>query len=110
MKKAQEYLESCQNMEITIEMSMVDGKAYGLDVSRIVPGMTVSVESEPHHLNNFQNRRRRRNIWHLRFCVIMNAREIFQLKINGVLRHGNGLIRFLRKPKNMFGRVRQRRR
>lgn len=61
-------------------------------------------------LNNFQNRRRRRNIWHLRFCVIMNAREIFQLKINGVLRHGNGLIRFLRKPKNMFGRVRQRRR
>ena len=52
LKKAQEYLESCQNMEITIEMSMVDGKAYGLDVSRIVPGMTVSVESEPHHLHD----------------------------------------------------------
>lgn len=52
LKKAQEYLEECQNMEITIEMSMVDGKAYGLDVSRIVPGMTVAVESEPHHLHD----------------------------------------------------------
>lgn len=52
LKKAKEYLENCRNMEITIEISAVDARAYGMDVKRLIPGMTVDVISEPHGLND----------------------------------------------------------
>lgn len=51
LKKAQNYLQDCRNMEITIELSAVDARLLGLDVRRLQPGMLVPVISEPHHLN-----------------------------------------------------------
>lgn len=51
LKKAQDYLKDCRNMEITIELSAVDARLLGLDVRRLQPGMLVQVISEPHHLN-----------------------------------------------------------
>ena len=51
LKKAQDYLQDCRNMEITIELSAVDARLLGLDVRRLQPGMLVQVISEPHHLN-----------------------------------------------------------
>lgn len=51
LKKAQDYLNDCRNMEITIDLSAVDARLLGLDVRRIQPGMLVQVISEPHHLN-----------------------------------------------------------
>ncbi len=51
LKKAQDYLENCRNMEITIELSAVDARLLGVNVRRLQPGMLVQVISEPHHLN-----------------------------------------------------------
>lgn len=51
LKKAQDYLKDCRNMEITIELSALDARLLGLDVRRLQPGMLVQVISEPHHLN-----------------------------------------------------------
>lgn len=51
LKKAQDYLKDCRNMEITIELSAVDARLLGLDVRRLQPGMLVQVISKPHHLN-----------------------------------------------------------
>lgn len=51
LKKAKEYLLSCHNMELTIELSAVDAGLLGMNVKRIHPGMMVRVVSMPHHLD-----------------------------------------------------------
>lgn len=52
LKKAQDYLQDCKNMQISIELSAVDARLLGADVARIRPGMMVRVISPPHHLDD----------------------------------------------------------
>lgn len=52
LKKAQDYLRDCKNMQISIELSAVDARLLGADVARIRPGMMVRVISPPHHLDD----------------------------------------------------------
>lgn len=52
LKKAQDYLRDCKNMQISIELSAVDARLLGADVARIHPGMMVRVISPPHHLDD----------------------------------------------------------
>ena len=52
LKKAQDYLQDCKNMQLSIELSAVDARLLGVDVERIKPGMMVRVISKPHHLDD----------------------------------------------------------
>lgn len=51
LKKATDYLTSCRNMEITIDINAIDARLIGMDVRRLQPGMLVQVVSQPHHLD-----------------------------------------------------------
>lgn len=51
--KGEQYMSSCANMALTIELTAVDCRLLGMEVRRLRPGMRVRVVSEPHGLDTY---------------------------------------------------------
>lgn len=51
LKKAEEYMDNCGNMDITIEITILDAKKLGINSKTITPGTMVTVETSPHGIH-----------------------------------------------------------
>lgn len=52
-KKGKVYMEQCQNMDVSLELTALDLRLLGIDINRVVPGQKLHVTSMLHGVNSY---------------------------------------------------------